>query len=173
MTQTAQTPAATDQQDPQEELRAKLDNLIAQGVVLDARIKSLKALKEKKRAEAELILQQLGMTNRYTSVGSVKTGSRRKFVLHDPDKLMELFPPAVLIEQFSATAPFWDAAKKAGIAVEEAITCEESPSFTLKARQTREVRERNQRIQDETRDEMEARIEHLARLMQLHTEADR
>lgn len=141
------------------------DKLLAEVVVLQARGKAIKDLIDQRKARLLTLMNHDGDLKRKTPEGSATKGNKRKFVIHDRDKLRSLFSDDVLLEQVKISAEFYDAAVKAKIAIDEAVYVEDDEQFKVEGARSAAERERRDRIMDETRVEMERRIEHLAMRM--------
>lgn len=152
----------TQRQTPADHDKAKL---IAEVVILQSRGKAIKELIDQRKARLLTLMNHDGDLKRKTTEGSATKGERRKFVIHDRARLRELFSEDVLAEQIKVDAAFYDAAIKAKVAIDEAVTVEPDESFKVEGTRSAEERERRDRIMDETRLEMERRIEHLAARM--------
>ena len=139
--------------------------LIAEVVVLQARQKAIKELIEVRKARLLLLMTSGGDLKRQTNEGTATRGAKRKFLIHDRAKLAGLFTPAVLLEAVKVDAAFYDAAKKAAVQIDDAVMVESDASFKIESRRTAVERERISRIMDETRLEMDRRVEQLARRM--------
>lgn len=160
-TDTEQAPAPTAADTSEEKA-----DLIAQCAVLSARKKAVEAALEDRRARLRLLMKQDGDVAQKTTEGSATFIPKRSaFVIHDRPSFGALFDKATLVEAFKVDAAFYDAAVEAGIDIASAVTVEEDEQFRVQPRQTAEAKERQRRIIDETRREMEGRIVRLATLM--------
>lgn len=156
-----QTPA-TEPTDPRAEEKA---DLLAQLSILDARKKAVERLIEDRKAKLYLLMKQDGDLKRQTPEATATRSSRRKFVIFDRSRLAELFPAAVLLEQVKVDAAFYDAAKKAKVSIDDAVTVESDESFKVEPRRSAAAKERQERIIEETKAEMASRVAALARRM--------
>ena len=182
MTQVAQQAHADQDTAVPDRVEARIAELIAQDVVLTAREKAVARLKAPVREELLLLLKQKGVTRRRTLEGQARIGERTSYKVSDHEKLVDLFLPdvpeehrafwaearaslAVLFEQIKVDKAFWKAAKEARIKIEQAVTPDAGSRFTVEPHKTAEAQERQERIIEETKQEMERRVEVLARRM--------
>jgi hypothetical protein len=146
-------------------IEAEIAKLIAEDAILSAREKAVKQLKEKKRARLLVLMKQLGYTRRQTAEGTASIGESVSYEVKDHSKLQEMFAADMLVQQVKIDKAFWEAAKKAHVNIDSAVTPVPGSRFKVAARQTKDAKERQQRIIDETKYEMEQRVERLARQM--------
>lgn len=163
MPDTLQTPANAQGAAPS--TVTEKERLLAEVVVLQARAKAIKSLIDEKKARLLLLMQGDGDMKRKTPEGTASRQGKRKFVIYDRSKLKTLFSEDVLMEQVKVTAEFYDAAKKAEVEIDDAVTVESDEQFKVEGARTKEAKERQERIMEETRIEMERRVETLAMRM--------
>lgn len=141
-------------------------SLIAQLAVLKAREKALKELIDERRASLSLLMKRDGDSVRQTLEGKASFISKRKaFTIHNRAEFAAMFDKQTLVEAFKCDAAFYDAAIEAGLPIEGVVIVEEDEQFKVESRRTAAEKERQRRIMDETKREMNARIERLAMLM--------
>jgi len=126
--------------------------LLSRICILKARIKALEALVDEDRARLELMLSEDNQDRFGVDQGRASFGSKRSFVVKDPKRLVELIPVEEIASAFKPTAAFVDGAKKAGIEIMEAVRVEHSPTFTVERARTKEAKERQQQIIEDTKE---------------------
>jgi hypothetical protein len=161
MTETAanDTPPTLDEQE---------DELLYRLAILKDRKASIEELIERETARLRIMMKNRGEPRRQTELAQSTFYEHRTFEVHDPDALAHLFTLDELAHGFKPTAEFYDAAKKAGVEVEKAITVGVDERFKVERRKTAKAREMQDRIINETMRETEARVNELARRMRLN-----
>jgi hypothetical protein len=181
MTKTAQQDPAADVAQP-DTVEMEIERLIAQDVILTAREKALKRIKDPLRARLLVLLKSKGYQYRKTGEGKASCGESTRYTVSDVRKLVQLFMPhvpeehltfwaqacealSVVFDQIKVDKAFWEAAKKSHIKISDAVFPVTTAKFGVAAHRTVAAKERQERIIEETKYEMEQRVETLARRM--------
>ena len=148
------------------ERRVARERLIREITMLQAQRESLNEALEERSRRLESLMTPDSLRKCTTEYGDAEFTEPRTFAVHDVARLATLFDRRVLAEHFKVTAAFYDAAKKSGIAIEEAVTVAPVLKFSVSAPRSAKARALRAAFIAESRKTIEQKIDAIAASMQ-------
>jgi hypothetical protein len=141
---------------------AKLES-IRRISIYKSRAEALEELIDEEQKKLKLLMSQDGDRQLGAFEGTGKFIPKRTFEAMGVEALCKAFTKEQLAEGFKPTADFVDACVKAGVDYKNAIAVGVREDFEVKRAQTAAARKQQEQIIDETRRQMEATVDALAK----------